>query len=204
MARDAQQRGPRRRGHREGRRRRLGSAGEILDACAGTGAFWNSTTRLLDGFKLLSAPETGISIGAVPGPRGPVTFRDLYLRGSWSRRPLAQNTVAGLGPHGRQERCVAPGEVARALLEAGVLVELLAELEMIAVEDQSVEHLVCVVLQVGCGLARRGAGKIDLADTGPVGAGQDDIDVRVVQRSVCRSAQGISDWSTSEAPPLTA
>ncbi len=61
--RDAQQHGPRRRGHREGRRR-LGSAAELLDACAGTGAFWNFTTRLLDGFKLLSAPETGISIDA--------------------------------------------------------------------------------------------------------------------------------------------
>ena len=47
---------------------------------AGTGAFWNSTTRLLDGFKLFSVPETGINIDAVPGPRGPVTFRDLYLR----------------------------------------------------------------------------------------------------------------------------
>ena len=49
-------------------------------AYAGTGAFWNATTRLLDGFKLLSVPETGINIDAVPGPRGPVTFRDLYLR----------------------------------------------------------------------------------------------------------------------------
>jgi glutamate-5-semialdehyde dehydrogenase len=55
-------------------------AGEFLGAYAGTGAFWNSTTRLLDGFKLFSIPETGINIDAVPGPRGPVTFRDLYLR----------------------------------------------------------------------------------------------------------------------------
>ena len=47
---------------------------------AGTGAFWNASTRLLDGFKLFSVPETGINIDAVPGPRGPVTFRDLYLR----------------------------------------------------------------------------------------------------------------------------
>ena len=29
---------------------------------------------------LMSVPETGINIDAVPGPRGPVTFRDLYLR----------------------------------------------------------------------------------------------------------------------------
>jgi glutamate-5-semialdehyde dehydrogenase len=56
------------------------AAGRFLDAYAGTGAFWNSTPRLLDGFKLLSVPETGINIDAAPGPRGPVTFRDLYLR----------------------------------------------------------------------------------------------------------------------------
>ncbi len=57
-----------------------GAARRFLDAYAGTGAFWNATTRLLDGFKLLSVPETGINIDVVPGPRGPVTFRDLYLR----------------------------------------------------------------------------------------------------------------------------
>ena len=56
------------------------AAAEFLDAYAGTGAFWNASTRLLDGFKLFSVPETGINIDAVPGPRGPVTFRDLYLR----------------------------------------------------------------------------------------------------------------------------
>jgi glutamate-5-semialdehyde dehydrogenase len=56
------------------------AAAEFLTAYAGTGAFWNATTRLLDGFKLLSVPETGINIDKVPGPRGPVTFRDLYLR----------------------------------------------------------------------------------------------------------------------------
>jgi len=56
------------------------AAAEFLAAYAGTGAFWNATTRLLDGFKLLSVPETGINLDSVPGPRGPVTFRDLYLR----------------------------------------------------------------------------------------------------------------------------
>lgn len=56
------------------------AATEFLDAYTGAGAFWNSTTRLLDGFKLLRLPETGINIDRVPGPRGPVTFRDLYLR----------------------------------------------------------------------------------------------------------------------------
>jgi len=56
------------------------AAAEFLGAYAGTGAFWNATTRLLDGFRLLQVPETGINIDAVPGPRGPVTFRDLHLR----------------------------------------------------------------------------------------------------------------------------
>jgi glutamate-5-semialdehyde dehydrogenase len=56
------------------------AAAEFLGAYTGTGAFWNATTRLLDGFKLLQVPETGINIDAVPGPRGPVTFRDLALR----------------------------------------------------------------------------------------------------------------------------
>jgi glutamate-5-semialdehyde dehydrogenase len=55
-------------------------AREFMDAYAGTGVFWNASTRLLDGFKLFSVPETGINIDAVPGPRGPVTFRDLCLR----------------------------------------------------------------------------------------------------------------------------
>jgi glutamate-5-semialdehyde dehydrogenase len=56
------------------------AAGEFLAAYAGTGAFWNAPTRLLDGFKLFEVPETGINIDKVPGPRGPVTFRDLTLR----------------------------------------------------------------------------------------------------------------------------
>jgi glutamate-5-semialdehyde dehydrogenase len=56
------------------------AANEFLGVYAGTGAFWNAPTRLLDGFKLLEVPETGINIDKVPGPRGPVTFRDLSLR----------------------------------------------------------------------------------------------------------------------------
>lgn len=55
-------------------------ARQFLEAYVGTGAFWNTPTRLLDGFKLLGAPETGINVDHVPGPRGPVTYRDLYLR----------------------------------------------------------------------------------------------------------------------------
>jgi glutamate-5-semialdehyde dehydrogenase len=56
------------------------AARAFLDAYRGTGAFWNATTRLLDGFKLTGAPETGINVDHVPGPRGPVTYRDLWLR----------------------------------------------------------------------------------------------------------------------------
>jgi len=52
----------------------------FMDAYTGTGVFWNATTRLLDGFKLLAVPETGINIDKVPGPRGPVTYPDLCLR----------------------------------------------------------------------------------------------------------------------------
>jgi glutamate-5-semialdehyde dehydrogenase len=55
-------------------------AERFMDAYTGTGVFWNATTRLLDGFKLLAVPETGINIDKVPGPRGPVTYTDLSLR----------------------------------------------------------------------------------------------------------------------------
>jgi glutamate-5-semialdehyde dehydrogenase len=56
------------------------AAAAFLAAYAGTGGFHNRTTRLLDGFKLLAVPETGINVGRGPGPRGPVTFRDLWIR----------------------------------------------------------------------------------------------------------------------------
>ena len=56
------------------------AAAAFLGTYAGTGAFWNVSTRLLDGFKLLGVPETGINVDRVPGPRGPVTFSDLHLR----------------------------------------------------------------------------------------------------------------------------
>jgi glutamate-5-semialdehyde dehydrogenase len=56
------------------------AARAFLAAYSGTGAFWNASTRLLDGFKLLGLPETGINVDHVPGPRGPVTFGDLCLR----------------------------------------------------------------------------------------------------------------------------
>ncbi len=56
------------------------AAADFIDAYAGTAAFWNASTRLLDGYKLRRVPETGINVDHVPGPRGPVTFEDLYLR----------------------------------------------------------------------------------------------------------------------------
>jgi glutamate-5-semialdehyde dehydrogenase len=56
------------------------AAEAFLGAYTGTGAFWNVSTRLLDGFRLLGVPETGINVDRVPGPRGPVTFHDLHLR----------------------------------------------------------------------------------------------------------------------------
>jgi glutamate-5-semialdehyde dehydrogenase len=56
------------------------AARAFLAAYTGTGAFWNASTRLLDGFKLRGMPETGINVDHVPGPRGPVTFLDLFLR----------------------------------------------------------------------------------------------------------------------------
>ncbi len=56
------------------------AARTFLEAYHGTAALWNATTRLVDGFKMLAVPETGINVDQVPGPRGPVTFHDLFLR----------------------------------------------------------------------------------------------------------------------------
>jgi glutamate-5-semialdehyde dehydrogenase len=52
----------------------------FLDGYRGTAGFWNATTRFTDGFALTGAPETGINVDGTPGPRGPVTYRDLWLR----------------------------------------------------------------------------------------------------------------------------
>jgi glutamate-5-semialdehyde dehydrogenase len=56
------------------------AAERFLDAYRGTAAFWNAPTRFADGFELLGTPETGINVDRSPGPRGPVTYRDLCLR----------------------------------------------------------------------------------------------------------------------------
>ncbi|HEX7525083.1 MAG TPA: aldehyde dehydrogenase family protein [Gaiellaceae bacterium] len=55
-------------------------AERFLESYRGTAAFWNAPTRFTDGFALTGAPETGINVDRVPGPRGPVTYRDLWLR----------------------------------------------------------------------------------------------------------------------------
>ncbi|HLF68489.1 MAG TPA: aldehyde dehydrogenase family protein [Gaiellaceae bacterium] len=57
-----------------------GAAERFLDGYRGTAAFWHATTRFADGFELTGAPETGINVDWTPGPRGPVTYRDLWLR----------------------------------------------------------------------------------------------------------------------------
>jgi glutamate-5-semialdehyde dehydrogenase len=56
------------------------SAERFLDGYRGTAAFWNAPTRFADGFELLGTPETGINVDRFPGPRGPVSYRDLCLR----------------------------------------------------------------------------------------------------------------------------
>jgi glutamate-5-semialdehyde dehydrogenase len=52
----------------------------FLDSYRGTAAFWHAPTRFTDGHALTGAPETGINVGWAPGPRGPVTYQDLWLR----------------------------------------------------------------------------------------------------------------------------
>lgn len=56
------------------------AAEQFLDRYRGTAAFWHATTRFADGFELTGAPETGVNVDWAPGPRGPVTYRDLWLR----------------------------------------------------------------------------------------------------------------------------
>jgi glutamate-5-semialdehyde dehydrogenase len=56
------------------------AANRFLDGYRGTAAFWQATTRFTDGFELTGSPETGINVDTVPGPRGPVTYKDLWLR----------------------------------------------------------------------------------------------------------------------------
>ncbi len=56
------------------------AATQFLDGYRGTAAFWQAPTRFTDGYALTGAPETGINVDWTPGPRGPVTYRDLWLR----------------------------------------------------------------------------------------------------------------------------
>jgi glutamate-5-semialdehyde dehydrogenase len=55
-------------------------ANRFLGSYRGTTAFWHAPTRFADGFELTGVPETGINVDWTPGPRGPVTYRDLWLR----------------------------------------------------------------------------------------------------------------------------
>ena len=56
------------------------AADRFLDGYRGTAAFWHAPTRFADGFELTGSPETGINVDRVPGPRGPVTYSDLWLK----------------------------------------------------------------------------------------------------------------------------
>jgi glutamate-5-semialdehyde dehydrogenase len=56
------------------------AAQAFLDGYRGTTALWNATPRFTDGYELTGSPETGINVGLDLGPRGPVTYRDLWLR----------------------------------------------------------------------------------------------------------------------------
>ncbi|MBM2821728.1 MAG: gamma-glutamyl phosphate reductase [Thermoleophilia bacterium] len=58
----------------------VSAAERFLDGYRGTVALWHAPTRFTDGFELTGAPETGINVDWTPGPRGPVTYRDLWLR----------------------------------------------------------------------------------------------------------------------------
>jgi glutamate-5-semialdehyde dehydrogenase len=57
-----------------------GAAAHFLETYRGTAAYWQAPTRFTDGFELTGSPETGINVDWTPGPRGPVTYRDLWLR----------------------------------------------------------------------------------------------------------------------------
>ena len=56
------------------------SAAVLRTGSAAFGSARNTTTRLLDGDKLLGLPKIGINVDHTPGPRGPVTYPDLSLR----------------------------------------------------------------------------------------------------------------------------
>ena len=56
------------------------AAARFFDGYRGTAAYWHAPTRFTDGFELTGSPETGINVDWTPGPRGPVTYQDLWLR----------------------------------------------------------------------------------------------------------------------------
>jgi glutamate-5-semialdehyde dehydrogenase len=56
------------------------AAERFLELYRGSAGFWNAPTRFADGYELTGSAETGINVDWSPGPRGPVTYRDLALR----------------------------------------------------------------------------------------------------------------------------
>ena len=69
----------------EGAAARVSSTGTAVPPRTGT------PPRFTDGFELTGSPETGINVDWTPGPRGPVTYQDLWLR---------QYRIVGDGPSG--------------------------------------------------------------------------------------------------------
>ena len=65
-----------------GRNRDRGRSGSesVPRRLPGHGGVLARDTRFTDGFELTGSPETGINVDKVPGPRGPVTYKDLWLR----------------------------------------------------------------------------------------------------------------------------
>ena len=56
------------------------AAERFLEGYRGTAAFWHAPTRFADGFEADRRPGDGINVDWAPGPRGPVTYRDLWIR----------------------------------------------------------------------------------------------------------------------------
>ena len=97
-------------------------------------------------------------------------------------------------------RCVAPGQVADALLVAGPGVELLAELKVIAVEDDRLQHLIAGAVQRRRGRGRRGrradsglaeeAGGVGVEGIRPGGGDRARQPIVELREVIGRTAQG--------------
>ena len=56
------------------------AAARFLETYRGTTVFWHAPTRFADGFELTVRPRRASTSTGFRGPRGPVTYRDLWLR----------------------------------------------------------------------------------------------------------------------------